>query len=299
MQADAGYCSASSPQKGSETDCTPNKDGLPLWRRVIHNRLFSSLTREPLFLFLIAGGGIFFAYNSVQEKRSDPIVYDRSIEKQLVDDFEAVSGRPATPADKERLRNDYIGDELLFREALSRGMHLSDGEIRERLIDRLRYIYAGSPSEPTEEQLIDYYASHSDLYQTERGISFDQIFFANQPRDAAALLARLNTGEAVKGEDFWLGNTFPNYGDSMIRGMFGQPFLDKLESSPTGRWIGPIRSARGWHFLRKSGSSEPTRIPYASAREQVRQDLMLSTTSSTLDKEIGKLKGKYDVEIAE
>lgn len=257
------------------------------------------LLRDPFFLFLIVGSAIFLAYYITQQSRSNPITYGPDIEKQLVENFETISGRKAGPADKEKLREEYIGDELMFREALERGLHLSDSETRERLIDQLRYMVVGAPVEPTEEQLVDYYASHPDLYRTEPGISFTQIFFANAPTEAGAadILARLNRNENVKGDDFWLGRDFPNYGQSMIRGIFGQPFLTQLSDNPMERWYGPVRSSRGWHFVRKSGTKPSAPIPYATARPQVRQDFMVNSTGDALNQEIEKLKEKYDVEI--
>lgn len=256
------------------------------------------LARDPLVVFLLAGVAIFAAYFAVDRlQRGDPIRYTPEIARQQVAEFEGASGRKATAADRARLRDDYIGDELLFREALARGMHLTDPEIRARMVDNLRYLVVGAPADPTEEQLIDFYAAHPDLYRSEPGISFAHVFFAQRPRDSAALLARLNAGETVAGEDFWMGRAFPDYGISMIRGMFGQPFLAGLERAPAGRWYGPVQSPRGWHFVRKTGRRAATRIPYATARAQVRQDYLAARGREALDKEIRTLKGKYDVDI--
>jgi len=261
--------------------------------------LLARLVREPLIPFLLVGGAIFGAYYYAEAQRGDPIRYTPDVAKQIVGQFEELSGRKATDADKKRLRDDYINEEILFREALARNMHLADGEVRERLIDQLRYLIAGAPLEPSEDEVIDYYASHPDLYRTEPGITFSQIFFAQEPKDAAGILARLERGETVSGDDFWLGRAFPNYGNSMIRGMFGQPFLQQLQAKPVNQWYGPVRSGRGWHFVRKTGTLAPAMIPYADARAQVRQDFMLANTQQTLDKAIETLKEKYDVEITD
>lgn len=256
------------------------------------------MARDPLTLFLLAGAAIFGAYYASQD-RGDPIRYTPSIHKQLIEDYKTVTGKEPSEEDRTQMRDDFIGEELLFREALARGLHLNDGETRERMIDRLRYIVVGAPLEPTEEQLIDYYASHSDLYQTEPGYSFDQVFFNKRPENSAAILAKLTAGETVDGDDFWLGHTFPHYGDSMTRGMFGQPFLDGLAKGTDGEWMGPIESPRGWHFYRRTGMKKGARIPYETARGQVRQDVMTATTRAALDAEADRLKGKFDVEIVE
>ncbi len=299
MQAEAGYCAATSPSAPLNRAGGAKGGLMGIWSAISSNRVFAMVRREPLFLFLLVGAAIFLGYYIAESRRSDPIRYTPEIEKQLVEEFEAVSGRQATSEDRARMRDDYIGDELMFREAIARGMYLTDPATRERMVDRMHYLIAGAPVEPTEEQLIDFYASHSDMYRTEPGISFTQLFFANHPGNPADILARLNHGENVASDDFWLGRDFPNYGNSMIRGMFGQQFLKDLEDSQTGRWFGPIRSPRGWHFVRKTGVSAPQRISYADARSQVKQDYMLSGTRAALDKEIAKLKEKYDVEIAD
>lgn len=301
MQTDAGFCSAPSPSKAAEK--TPSPEGRAdgrlarLWRAISGNRIVAIAKREPLIPFLMAGALIFAGYYFSEQQRSNPIRYTAETEKQLIEEFEAVSGRKAEARDRERLRDDFIADELMFREAVDRGMYLTDPAARERMIDRMRYLVVGAPAEPTEQQLVDYYASHADIYQTEPGISFSQVFFASNPENGPALLARLNRGESIGGDDFWLGREFPNYGHSMIRGMFGQQFLKELEDSQTGQWLGPIRSSRGWHFIRKTGVSAPIRIPYADARMQVKQDYILDGTQAALDKEIAKLKEKYDVDV--
>lgn len=266
--------------------------------RALVRTLWTLAKGEPLIPFAIAGAAIFAAYFVVEKTgRGDPIRYTPEIARQQVADFEAVSGRKATAADRARMRDDYISDELLFREAIDRGLYLTDPETRARLIDKQRYMVAGAPVEPTEEQMIDFYAAHPDLYRSEPGISFSHIFFAEQPKNPQAILARLNAGGTVAGDDFWMGRDFPRYGLSMIRGMFGQSFLAGLEKAANGRWYGPVRSPRGWHFVRKTGTQAPARIPYAQARGQVRQDMMQAGTKAAMDREIGKLKEKYDVEI--
>lgn len=296
MQAETPYCSAT--KSGLASVLMRLSAGWSATKgRLKQAGVLRFLLREPLFAFVLAGGLIFLAYFLIESRCNDPVAYTPDVAASLVGEFEELTGRKATAADRARIRDDFVGDELMFREAIARGMHLTDPETRERMIDRMRYMVAGVPVEPTEADLIDYYASHPDLYTKEAGTSFEHVFFASLPQQAPALLASLHAGESVPGEDFWLGRSFPHYGDSMIRGMFGKAFLAQLKSSPTGQWYGPARSNRGWHFVRKTGASARSKIPYSQARAQVRQDFLISSTRAALDKEIETLKGKYDVEI--
>lgn len=251
--------------------------------------------KDPLFAFLLAGVAIFGGYAAIEAGRSVPIRFTAEAEQAMVEEFEALAGRKATPEDRARMKKEYLTEDLLFREALDRNMHLTDGETRKRLVDKVRYLIAGAPAEPREEQLVDYYSSHLDRYRGEARTSFEQMFRSQKPADAPALLARLNAGEAIQADDFWLGRSFPQYGDSMVRGIFAQPFVDALRTAPEGRWIGPIQSPRGWHFVRKTEALPAARIPYAQIRDQVRQDYMMAETSSAIDSAVVRLKEKFDV----
>jgi len=262
-----------------------------------HGVSFRSLIPDPLIIFLVVGGAFFLVYAGLEKRTREPVHYSLATQKTLTDEFEMLTGRKATNADKAQLEKNFIADELLFREAVSRGMYLTDSQIKKRLIDKVRFLIAGAPPEPTEEQLVNYYADNLNLYQTEPKTSFEQVYFAKPPADPNAVLAELASGQKIAGDDFWQGRNFPLYGDSMVRVLFGQPFVDALARIPANRWQGPYKSSRGYHFVRKTERVTPHLMPYAEVHEQVRQDFMMSKTNSAIDSEIEKLKGKYDVEI--
>lgn len=252
--------------------------------------------RDPLFAFLVAGVALFGGYQIIERAQKPPVVFTPQVEQAMVEDYEMLVGRPATAADKARIKRDYLAEELLFREAIDRNMHLTDGETRKRLVDKVRYLIAGAPPEPTDEQLVNHYADNLAQYRAEPRTSFTQVYRAQKPADAALLLAQLNAGETIPSDDFWLGRGFPRYGDSMVRGIFGQPFVATLKTAPDGRWFGPVQSPRGWHFVRKSESIPAAMIPFPAIKDQVRQDYMIAHSEAAIDKALAGLKEKYDVE---
>lgn len=260
-------------------------------------RWLRTVLADPLATFVAVGGAFFLAYAVIEHQARPPVRYTAETEAALVTDFEAVVGRKVTQADRARLRNEWIADEVLFREALARGMHLTDGQTRKRLTDKLRYLVAGAPPEPGEEDMVDWYSEHTDLYMAEPKVSFTQVFFEKRPADPAAVTAALERGENVTGDAFWQGGQFARYGISMIRGIFGQPFVERLGAAPMGHWTGPIETPRGWHYVRKTETVARALAPYPEVREQVREDIMAGQTRSAVEQEINRLKEKYDVEI--
>lgn len=256
-----------------------------------------TLGRDPFLVFLIVAGAIFLLYWSVSAGRASVDV-PRSVQQSLSADYEMMTGRKPDAAARAKLIHDYVADELLFREAVARGMHMTDKTTKQRLIDRVRFMIAGAPAEPSEDTLIGYYAGHPDLYRAEPRMSVQHVFFEKAaPADAAGTLARLNAGEAVSGEDFWMGRDLPNYGISMLRGMFGQPFLDTIGKAPRGQWIGPVRSTRGWHFVRVRDRGDARMLPYPEARDQVRQDYLAEQTGGAVEKEVARLTEAVDVRV--
>lgn len=278
---------------GIDSDGAEATPGHPL--RPMRNRIGKAM-RDPLFAFLVAGVALFGGYQIIERAQKPPVVFTPQVEQAMVEDYEMLVGRPATAADKARIKRDYLAEELLFREAIDRNMHLTDGETRKRLVDKVRYLIAGAPPEPTDEQLVNHYADNLAQYRAEPRTSFTQVYRAQKPADAALLLAQLNAGETIPGDDFWLGRAFPRYGDSMVRGIFGQPFVATLKTAPDGRWFGPVQSPRGWHFVRKSESIPAAMIPFPAIKDQVRQDYMIAHSEAAIDKALSGLKEKYDVE---
>lgn len=252
--------------------------------------------RDPFVIFLMVSAAVFLLYWAVS-LRGQTIDVPVSVQASLAEDYEMMTGHKPDQKARTKLIDDYVADEVLFREAVDRGMHLTDRTTRQRLVDRVRFLIAGAPPEPTEEQLINHYAEHGELYRSEARMTLEHVFFEKPPADTPGILARLRRGDTIKGDDFWMGRTLPNYGVSMIRGMFGQPFVKAIATASPGEWSGPYTSSRGLHFVRITGRDAPALMPYPAVREQVRQDYIASESGSLVDDEVAKLEKGYHVQI--
>jgi hypothetical protein len=252
---------------------------------------------DPLFAFALGGVLLFAAYALTAPLRAPPLVVDATTRAALVADFEALAGRPALEADVERLLQRHIADELLLRDALDRGVHLDDPEVRKVLVAAMRREAAGLLPDPTDEQLVDHYASHAGDYIGEDSVDFAHVHFAQAPADPANLLERLRGGETITGEVSVHGSDFPDYGRSMLRGLFGAEFVDALWRSPVGDWSGPIASTRGWHFVRLDARREGRRLPFAAVRGQVEQDFLSTQIEAAVARRVAYLRQRHEVRI--
>jgi peptidyl-prolyl cis-trans isomerase C len=259
--------------------------------------MLARLIREPFIGFLAAGAALFGLHALLQARNADVVRVTDGTRAQLAADFAAITGREPGPEDLERLVHDYVADELLFREALQSGLHLADGTVRKRLVQAMRHRIAGTLPDPTEEQLVNHYAENLARYRSEATVSFTHVYFRDRPADGDAILAQLARGGPVTGEPFDQGREFPGYGTSMIRGIFGQPFLDALQTAPPGQWSGPLQSSQGWHFVHPTERLPEALLPFAAVREQVENDLRVALIQQAVDAHVGGIERRGEVRV--
>jgi peptidyl-prolyl cis-trans isomerase C len=255
------------------------------------------ILREPLFVFVVIGAGLFVAHAAVRSRESELIILRAPARAELIAGFETRKGRKATADDIARIERDYVTDELLFREALESGLHLSDPAIRGRLVEEMRMRITGPLPDPTEEQLVNHYSDNLDHYQSEPTITFRQVYFAQRPPKPAAILAQLRQGVPVSGQPFRYGLEFPQYGHSMLRGMLGQPVVEALATAPLGQWIGPLESPHGWHYLQATERQPALLLPFDAVRQQVENDYLVAQIDAEVERHVAGLRQRHAVQI--
>lgn len=249
---------------------------------------------DPMVVFLAAGACL-FVLSSLSTTPVPTVSYTDETETALIENFEALTGRTATPGDRRRLRREFLTDELLFQEAVARGLYLTDAQVKGRLVERAKLALVGVPADPSVADVAEFYADNLALYEEEARVSFDQVYFVDAPAAPDVMLSRVASAEVVQGDPLWTGAAYPDYGHSMLRGLFGQAFLDKVRSLPVGTWTGPIRSTQGWHYVRVTGRSEATLAPFGLVRDQVSQDLVRARTEDALSTTLAELSLRYGV----
>lgn len=241
---------------------------------------------EPLSVFVLVAVAI-FAYDAgfggaedggaqasgiASSSEADVVVIDDTIIAVLQENFAWLEGRQPTEEETRTLINHWVDEEILFREALAQRMHLSDGKMRAHLVEKVRMLWAGSPQTTDDADLLNFYMENMEEYYTEESISFTQVYFQVMPENAADILQRLRAGEEIEGDAYWLGNNLNSYSESILRTSFGGEFYEELLVAPPAEWIGPLESARGYHFARVTEVGEPELLPYQVVRERLDQD---------------------------
>lgn len=108
----------------------------------------SRLFRSPLLHFLVLGGTLFLvsrfptpAPSSEGESRNRrPIKIDAPKQAELRNSFLEQMGRAPTAGEFQAILSAEVDEEILYREALSRGLLESDGGVKTRLIQKMLFL---------------------------------------------------------------------------------------------------------------------------------------------------------------
>lgn len=242
----------------------------------------SKWLKEPLIHFLALGGLIFLVYSGISKQRSAGEIFISSGQQDtLINTFSRTWQRPPTPTEFKGLLDEYVREEIAYREAIALGLDDNDVIIRRRLRQKLELLAedVASLSVPSEAELQAFLQEHQDDYLIEARYSLQQLYFSPDLRqdalaDAQSALARLQVAGSTPdaeslGDPITLPGTVSDMRSGDLARLFGAAFAAGLESAETGRWQGPVESGFGIHLVFIT-EKVPQQAP---ALEQVRNDV--------------------------
>jgi parvulin-like peptidyl-prolyl isomerase len=269
------------------------------------------LIREPLFHFLLLGAVIFFIAGrsrSIAVPSLQKIVVTQSQLESIVVDFSRTWMRPPTQEELQGLVNDYVRDEVLYREARTMGLDQDDVIVRRRMRQKFEFLVedmAVRRGPPSDQELEAYLRQHADKYSEEPSFGFEQIFFSREKRgasaeaEATAMLARLRGKSAIDieklGDAFLLPSQFEKTSAGETARLFGEKFTNELTKTQLGTWAGPIESSYGLHLVRINARIPEVAPALANVRESVLRDLLSDRRKQELDTLYEKLRARYTV----
>lgn len=272
----------------------------------------SFLFKEPMVLFLLLAMTI-FAYDALV---SDPyqddekLVVNQGNIRHLMAGFEKTWQRPPTNEELQRLVDEYVREEIYYRQAMALGLDEGDTIVRRRLRQKYEFLLEdlGDDEVPDDQMLKDFMLANPDMFKLDGRLAFRQIYLdSNNPRNDTAYITslkhQLQSGKFTHDEVLELSDSFmlqfeyPLREARSVDNNFGNGFAARLAALPTGSWQGPIQSGYGLHlvFLEHNISAQKPTL------EQVRSKVLLEWQRHKkqlfLDKNYAALLGKYKLVI--
>jgi hypothetical protein len=221
--------------------------------------------REPLLHFVVAGAMLFLLFRLLDDGDSGApraIVITEAQVEALAENFSRTWMRPPTAEELRGLVEDYIAEEVYYREAIAMGLDRDDTVIRRRLRQKMEFISEGVAEavEPTDAQLQAYLEQHSERFVEPSRLTFRQVYLSSERRgdavrrDAERVLAGLAAGREA-GDPQALGDAtllppgMEQAAPRDIANVFGADFATVLDEAPVGQWSGPVQSAFGLHVV--------------------------------------------------
>ncbi len=267
--------------------------------------------REPLLHFLIIGTGLFLLYQVTRggdESAPREIAISESRIEALAENFARTWMRPPTPQELRGLVDDYVKEEVFYREAIAMGLDRDDTVIRRRLRQKMEFVSedAAAAAEPTDAQLQQFLTAHPEKFVEPARITFQQVFVNAEKRgdaarrDAEQILAALQAGRgpavpAAAGDPTLLPAGLEDASPQEISASFGDEFGKQLEAAPIDQWSGPIASSFGLHLVRVSARSIGTLPKLADIRPVVVREWQAQQRSLAGDEFYASLRSKYEV----
>ncbi len=238
---------------------------------------------EPLLHFVLLGALVFVAYETWTDGRSGArISPDSAPINMLRGDWKARVGVAPTPEEEERLKRQWLEEEVLYRRAMELGLGESDTVVRRRLVQRMRFLIEDTTPvpEPEDLQLQVWVDAHPEKYAEPSTVSLEQVFFSRAKRgdhlvidaDAAARKLASSADANVEGDPFPRGSALERQTPESLSRAFGAAFTREIEDIPVGEWHGPIESSYGLHVVRLDGRSEARPAALEHVRERARAD---------------------------
>ena len=237
--------------------------------------------------FLVLGAALFGLFGMTEKKDAGAptkVVVSASRVANLADGFARTWRRPPTGQELQILIEDDIRDEIFYREGRAAGLDRDDFVIRRRVRQKMEFFAEdAAAAEPSADQLAAYLASNPERFRTEDRLTFHQVFLSatrrgraldGDARQIAETLVRANleVDTAPIGDPFLLGEEFREMPRSDIARTFGQEFAEQLSAVAPGRWLGPIRSSFGAHFVFVDERLNGTLPQLDAVREAVRRE---------------------------
>ncbi len=260
--------------------------------------------REPLLHFLLLGALTFGFYQLVPSTNTSTtlLVSEHRIQ-MLADVFQATWHRPPSSGELNKLIDNYILEELYYREAVNLGLDQDDSVIRRRLQQKMEFISKDLSSiiDASDAELEKFLAKNSDKYRGQSSFSFKQIYIDPTKHKQPYQLAQrwLTDIEAIEpdGDTTMLPQVMTLKSQREINNIFGGELAAYVANAKSKIWSGPIASSFGLHLIYVTKIKSAVTPSLDLVRKKVSRDWAFQQQSkikSTMDT---NLKKKYNITV--
>lgn len=245
----------------------------------------------------------------VDEQRMTRISLTAADVAQVAAAFERTWNRPPTTVELQNAFEQYVRSEVLYREALARGLDRNDPVVKLSLVRKITMLgtAAAAAAEPTDEELEAYFDLRAERYREPARVSLVQVYLDRDRRaasidaDAARLLELLveedpGPEEVIElGDASMLPSVIRKVSEDDVARRFGEQFREAIVSLPIGQWQGPVESGFGLHMVKITERTD-SRIPqWVEVRDRIEKDLVYEGRKAAEDQFYAEIEPRYQL----
>jgi hypothetical protein len=272
--------------------------------------MLNRLIHEPLIHFLMAGALIFAVYSAVEDDVVDSaasatIVIGDAEMQFLRAQHEKLWGRPPTDRELAPLVQEFIREEVLYREGVAMGLDQDDVIVRRRIGQKMEFLIGdlAVPAEPDDATLAQYLDANRDKYLEPPRLTFTHVYFnvdrrgAQARADAETVLTEMGNRERAPemGDRFALSVDYAGKTAREVDQNFGSGFGEQLLQAPVGEWSGPVESAYGLHLVRVLERTQPRLPEFDELRDRLSTDYSFETRQDANALALERLTERYRI----
>lgn len=256
--------------------------------------------KDPLLFFLLVGVVIFaIAERAAQNNEEYNIVIDENDLRRITDQWSMLMRRPPSSQELQGLVNQFVKEEIYYREAIRLGLDAKDTIVRRRMVQKLTFLTEDIATSGafTEEELQAVYQENLDKYQLPERFSFKHRYFSVARSDSARDDATTAlSDDTIPGDPFMLQREYVLRSEREIGDLFGRQFAENLVGMQAqDSWQGPIESAYGWHLILLTDKRPGAVQRFASVRERVLDDAQQAAREEANARYFEELRAQYNI----
>lgn len=262
-------------------------------------------------VFLLLGAMIFVLFQQVSDDTrpaADEIMIKDQQVQLLVLRFKKVWQRPPLEKEIDGLIENYIREEVLYREAKAMGLDQDDPIIKRRLRQKLEFLSEDliKLDTPDDQVLQAFLTAHPENYLQPSITTFQHLYFNPQQRgrkiaeDAQEALKILQADDSDRinlGDPLNIKQEFINGTEAEISRILGVQFTKLLRDLPVGDWQGPIKSGFGLHLVQIDERIVAEMPNLADVRKQLLQDWKAQKRDEANEAFYNSLRKRYKVTV--
>src|SRR5215467_3351088 len=209
------------------------------------------LWREPLLHFCLLGALIFGVDAVLHPAAKDDkvIVVTKAMRQSFIENFDEDKERVPSDAELQKMIDNWVASEILYREGKALAVDRGDDMIRDRIAYKLQLLIFDQirVPRPTERELRAWFADNHEQFDEPERVGF----YVTPPADEAAARRQLEDIRAERESADLQKQTRAILARPVasLAASFGEPFRDALLALPPGEW-NVLQSKEGWHVVR-------------------------------------------------